>query len=62
MTDPVIVERHTLIDMTNFIRILCEILLDRHKKIPLTDEENSRIIYANKCMEEAIASYSKSNK
>lgn len=61
MTDPVTLERSSLLDLININRILIDILVERKKVFPLSSFEEERLVFAGKCMDDIIVEFKTNN-
>jgi len=61
MADIVIMDRNALLDLTKAIEILTQILKIKVQDVPLTEDEESRLKYANKCITTSMASFDELN-
>jgi hypothetical protein len=59
--DLVQIDRNALADMCKAIEILANILKVKVQEAPLTEEEEARLKYANKCITTSMASFENNN-
>ena len=61
MSEKVIIDRDALADMCKAIEILTNILKAKVQEAPLTEEEETRLKYANKCILTSMSSFENNN-
>ena len=61
MTDLVVLRRETLIDIMTGLKILAELLQSNAKNNVPSDEENKRLEYVNRLIEQSMEEFDKLN-
>jgi hypothetical protein len=61
MEDIIVIDRNAVADLVKSIEILTLIIQGKIPESPLTEEEESRLKYVNKCVEYSMQSFEKHN-